>query len=322
MTLKLSLLFLFVIVNIVKKGNILPTAHGFVNTHSRHRVGGLMSHPKKAEALERDEIMENLNQAKEIVAQAISIGAPAYNAGDIGRCAQVYEQASGQLAPFLPKELQAKLSKEVSGIDGMNDDSKAWALRGLFDAISGYQLPFSPMTTITDSNIVFQPFDATMLPSEPREVMDSVMGGISEGFWVPESKTFRGTTSLANNGGFSSLRWRFTAPQNWSHAKGIYFHNLQHSSPTEHTFRVILKDDTCEKIRLSNFKVVFANPNESKEPLLIPFSAFEKMEQMGNPLVGSPGFRSSAVTEIGLMAIKPTVVGPFELKFAEWGLYS
>ncbi|CAJ1933561.1 unnamed protein product [Cylindrotheca closterium] len=321
---KLSLVFLFVIVDIVKKGNLLPAAYGFLTTHSRHRVRGLMSYPKNAESngVERDEVVEKLNQAKEIVAQAISIGAPAYNVGDIARCAQVYEQASNQLAPFLPNDLQSKLLKEVSGIDGMDDDSRAWALRGLFDSISGYQLPFSPMIIGDDSNIVFQPFDATILPAEPRPVMDSVMGGISEGSWVPELKTFRGTTSLANNGGFSSLRWRFQTPQNWSHAKGIYFQSLQHSSPTEHTFRLILKDATCEQIRLSNFKAVFANPNESKEPLLIPFSAFDQMEQMGNPLVGSPGFRPSVVTEIGIMAIKPTVVGSFELHFEEWGLYN
>ncbi|KAL3944448.1 MAG: hypothetical protein SGBAC_001476 [Bacillariaceae sp.] len=281
-----------------------------------------MSYSTGAEAPERDEIMKRLNQAKERVAQAISIGAPAYNTGDIARCAQVYEQASNEIAPFLPDDLQAKFEK-VSGIDGMDDDAKAWALRGVFDAISGYQLPFSPMTTSDSSNIAFQPFDATMLASEPREVMDNVMGGISEGSWVPESKTFRGTTSLANNGGFSSLRWTFTtAPQNWSHAKGIYFRDLKHSSPTEHTFRLILKDATCERIRLSNFKAVFANPKESKDPLFIPFSAFDQMEQMGNPMIGSPGFRPSAVTEIGLMAIKPTVVGSFELQFGEWGLYN
>eukprot|EP00970_Alexandrium_tamarense_P004526 scaffold759_cov290-Alexandrium_tamarense.AAC.62 len=32
------------------------------------------------------------------------------------------------------------------------------------------------------------------------------------------------------------------------------------------------------------------------------------MEQMGTPMVGSPSFNPSAVTEIGIMAIKPSVV--------------
>lgn len=318
--LKGSLVYWLAIATIVQNGNIQPTAYGFISAHDRHRIGGLMLQSKGAESVEREETEKRLNQAKEIVARAISIGAPAYNAGDISRCSQVYEEATNQLAPFLPSGLQNKL-KEVSGVDGMDDDSKAWAFRGVFDAISAYQLPFYPVTT-TNSDISFQPFNEETLPSMPRQVMDSVMGGISEGNWVPESKTFRGSCSLANNGGFSSVRWRFEAPQNWSHAKGIYFRNVQHSNQKEHTFRVILKDATCERIRLANFKAVFANPNGSEEALFIPFSAFDQMEQMGNPLVGSPGFRPAAVTEIGLMAIKPTVVGSFELQFSEWGLYA
>ena len=90
----------------------------------------------------------------------------------------------------------------------------------------------------------------------------------------------------------------------------------------QHTFRIILKDDNCERVRLANYKVVFANPDQIQDqPLLIPFTAFDQMEQMGNSLVGSPPFNPMGVTEIGIMAIKPTVVGEFQLEFEEWGLY-
>ena len=109
--------------------------------------------------------------------------------------------------------------------------------------------------------------------------------------------------------------------QNWSYAKGIYFKGLKHSNPEEHTYRIILKDTTFEQIRLSNFKTAFANPLSTNEPLLIPFEEFDQMEQMGNALVGSPAFNPSGVTEIGIMAIKPTVIGEFQLEFSEWGLY-
>ena len=54
---------------------------------------------------------------------------------------------------------------------------------------------------------------------------------------------------------------------------------------------------------------------------MIPFEAFDRMEQMGRPLPGAPVFDSGAVTELGLMAIKPTVVGAFELQIKDWGLY-
>ena len=67
---------------------------------------------------------------------------------------------------------------------------------------------------------------------------------------------------------------------------------------------------------------MFANPQQSDDPLLIPFSSITQMEQMGQPMVGAPAFNPSAVTEIGLMAIKPTVVGQFQLEFSEWGLYT
>jgi hypothetical protein len=75
---------------------------------------------------------------------------------------------------------------------------------------------------------------------------------------------------------------------------------------------------------LANFKATFANPRGRSADdalLLIPFSAFDRMEQMGRLLPGSPALDPRAVTEIGLMAIKPTVVGEFRLDFSEWGLY-
>ena len=85
-----------------------------------------------------------------------------------------------------------------------------------------------------------------------------------------------------------------------------------------------LKDGTCERIRLTNFKAVFANPspNDNYEPILIPFAEMGDLEQMGNPMVGAPSINPSAVTEIGIMAIKPAVVGEFEIKILDWGLYS
>ena len=120
------------------------------------------------------------------------------------------------------------------------------------------------------------------------------------------------------------MRWRFPQKQNWSYAKGIYIYikGLRHSKPTEHTFRIILKDDNCERVRLANYKVVFANPEQVEDQLLlIPFTVFAQMEQMGNTLAGSPSFNPMGVTEIGLMAIKPIVVGEFQIEFEEWGLY-
>jgi len=109
--------------------------------------------------------------------------------------------------------------------------------------------------------------------------------------------------------------------QNWSYAKGIYIKGLKHSNAGEHTFRIILKDAACEQVQLANFKAVFANPEQADEPLIMPFSVFNQMEQMGRAVNGLPAVNPLAITEIGIMAIKPTVVGEFQLEFSEWGLY-
>jgi hypothetical protein len=263
-----------------------------------------------------------LTQAKHLISKAISIGAPAYNAGNIAECARVYQETAKEIAPLVPSTLQSKLLREVEDGDIHNNpDAKAWALRRVFDSIIEYQPPLVPQAT-ADTNTSYEPFSKTQLPEQPLGVMDNVMGGVSTGSWISQSNTFFGETSLANNGGFASLRWRFPIVQNWSYAKGIYIKGLRHSNPSEHTFRIILKDATCDRVRLSNFKAVFANPEQVEDtPLLIPFSVFDQMEQMGTPMVGSPSFNPSAVTEIGIMAIKPSVVGDFQLEFTEWGLY-
>ena len=78
---------------------------------------------------------------------------------------------------------------------------------------------------------------------------------------------------------------------------------------------------SCEQARGANFKNVFSNPDQTDDPIYIPFEAFDQMEQMGRALSG-PVFNRGGVTELGLMAIKPTVVGEFELQIEEWGLYS
>lgn len=297
---------------------LLTTRHQLYGQHLVHQLA------MSTKALD-------LEQIKGQVSRAISIGAPAYNAGDIKGCADTYAATAQSIVDGLPDQLKTSLDECLEQINddraNVNDDAKAWALRRQFDAILDYSPPFLP-ASVNNDNVVLEPFTAQQLPPLPIEVMDNVMGGISRGSWAPSSSSpsvgsFRGTTSLANNGGFASLRWRFQTLQNWSYAKGIFL-KVQHTNPGRHAFRLILKDGTCERIRLTNFKAVFANPspNDNYEPILIPFAEMGDLEQMGNPMVGAPSFNPSAVTEIGIMAIKPAVVGEFEIKILDWGLYS
>ena len=117
--------------------------------------------------------------------------------------------------------------------------------------------------------------------------------------------------------------------RNWSYAQGIYL-RVVHSQPNQHTFRLLVKDTLCESVRGANYKAVFGNPSssssssssatdESAKVIFVPFTAFDQMEQMGRQLQAPP-FNRGAVTELGIMAIKPSVVGDFELTIQEWGL--
>lgn len=271
----------------------------------------------------------SLDQAKKIISDAISIGAPTYNRGDIEGCATTYYNAAMQLKKLsLPAPLQTSLDNCIatySATENVND--KAWGLRRQFDAILEYTLPYLPLSlSASDTNsYTMEPFTESMISSQPVIINDGVMGGLSQGRWNPHTQRFTGTTSLANNGGFSSIRWRMNRIQNWSYAKGIYLF-VNHPQHPQHTFRLLLKDSTCEQVRGANFKNVFSNPYSSSSDkkdmraIFLPFDAFHKLEQMGRTL-GTIPFNRSEVTEIGIMAIKPTVVGDFDLQIQEWGLY-
>ena len=268
-----------------------------------------------------------LDAAKQIIAKAISIGAPAYNSGDIQKCADVYRAAAVEIIPFLPPNLKKSLESTMSVMDGGEDGSsgpdateEAWAFRRQFDSILEHEVPFMPGSE--NDKYTLEKFTERMVNHQPSLIInDNVMGGVSQSQWIQSSKTFTGSTSLRNNGGFASIRWRLDPVQNWSYAKGIYL-KVQHSNPAEHTFRIIVKDMTCDRMGGpgANYKNVFCDPDQSGDAILIPFDAFDSMESMGRQIGRGPMNRS-AVTELGIMAIKPSVVGDFELNIEEWGLY-
>jgi len=310
--------------------------------------------------------MMRLPAAKALITKAIAIGAPAYNEGNIDECAQIYQATALQVVQSnsLPKFLQVNLQQTLLMAAQQSSIDAAWAFRGQFDTILEYQepiTPFSPSSSRFKDLSLKQPFtNKVMFLNDPVVVNDNVMGGRSMCLWDETSNTFRGMTSLANNGGFASLRWRFKTTQNWNHAKGIYIRVQSQSKPMEHTFRLLLKDELCEqKVRGANYKVTFACPprdplqttttiiqptmalkqiinanndgaDDNSSIIYIPFTAFGEMEQRGRKVMLSPTPTSppgpiflniGAVTEIGIMAIKPTVVGDFELTIEDWGLF-
>jgi len=259
------------------------------------------------------------NMLKSVLAGAISRGAPAYNAGRIQECVRIYTETGrvvlqNNLVPS--RQLRTRLSTVLDQAGPIDVDAQAWALRRVFDDILAYEAPLSPSMMPTGT-IRLESF-LDQLPA-PAEIHDNVMGGVSRGAF--RANTFSGTISLENNGGFASVRWRFGQPQDWSAARGMYL-KMTHDERAEQTFKVVAKSlAVARAVYGANYKITVANPEGSAEPILIPFEAFDELEQMGRRVDGAPKLAADQVVEIGLMAIKPTVVGEFRLNILDWGLW-
>jgi len=119
----------------------------------------------------------DLNEAKQLISQAISQGAPAYNAGDIKQCATIYKQTAKEIATLVPTTFQSKLLQEVDdNVTSATEDhdAKAWALRRVFDSIIDYQLPLMPQAIALEDNIKYEPFTATQLSAEPIQYPNQI----------------------------------------------------------------------------------------------------------------------------------------------------
>jgi hypothetical protein len=81
-----------------------------------------------------------LDAAREAIAGAIQVGAPAYNEGDVDRCYRVYADAARKLiegrrdCPGVQAALRAGLAR-AEALDDV--DHQAWAMRDAFDGLLG-----------------------------------------------------------------------------------------------------------------------------------------------------------------------------------------
>ncbi len=87
------------------------------------------------------DVGEPLARAQSLIEQAISIGAPAYNTGDLRGCYGVYSctaRAILAILPGLPEPAAARLRGALEACRRMTDpDEQAWAMRHAFDAVAG-----------------------------------------------------------------------------------------------------------------------------------------------------------------------------------------
>lgn len=156
---------------------------------------------------------------KAIIKAALKHGSPAFNSGDHAGCGDVYVAACRVLLQRdLPSPAAGALEAALFRADeaGGGPTRRAWALReGLDDALDilragcvGAREPggVDYSTSLPDGGSVL--FDFSHRDARWRVTDDVVMGGASQGsvYFDDGTMVFSGELSLANNGGFSSVR--------------------------------------------------------------------------------------------------------------------
>jgi transforming growth factor-beta-induced protein len=156
-------------------------------------------------------------QARRTLEDAIRRGVPVFNRGDHRQCAEIYATACQAIVESaseqVPQSVITALKTALDRAKGVDDDrSRAWALRGGMDSALATGLreepPANSSTAAGKERLLFA-FDKPEAPAQWRTTNDGVMGGRSDGqFKINEDKNmeFFGTLSLANNGGFASVR--------------------------------------------------------------------------------------------------------------------
>lgn len=149
---------------------------------------------------------------------AINRGAPIFNDGEPGACAAIYAtalEAAVLVDGFgLDADARRRLRDRLAEIDAMRDATeRAWAYRRVMDSLLSGLAHRSTADAGGSgdahggSRSLFA-FDDTAEVRAWRTILDGVMGGRSTGR-IREGRgviRFDGETSLANNGGFSSMR--------------------------------------------------------------------------------------------------------------------
>ena len=152
---------------------------------------------------------------------AIERGAPLFNDGQRGACADIYEIAVRSIVDRpqdLPKSLVSDLRQALKDIRSSNDKSEdAWTLRRAIDRVmlrlAREELNVSRTAKPARESVKVEKvvFDFEDSDHDWIIVNDDVMGGISKATTQLSgngTKVFQGALSLKNNGGFATTRSR------------------------------------------------------------------------------------------------------------------
>ena len=302
-----------------------------------------------------DEILVNLEQYNEPESQpnfdmrpmiereiqnAISKGAPMYNEGNIVGCEKLYmnlltEMLNPSNVNFsnldsnLPKVHEHLLNtkRKLVKSDNSNQrnsmtDKNAWTLRHCLDTIlkmeTGESSCGSGVTRITNKILLDLKTPGVSI------LNDGVMGGVSTSIW--QGGVFSGKVRLDNNGGFASLRHPFQTPMNLSQFDGFYISakNMLGSQFENQEFCLIIKDSKCMQSMATNFKMKFTpttGKGISRSEHTVSAKVLNQPESFGRPRRDQWNCDMKQICEIGVMAIKPGVIGDFKMIIKEIGVF-
>jgi len=171
--------------------------------------------------------------------EAISVGAPLFNAGDQQGCWRVYAQAALDIvlaeAPGTDDLIDALRKALPQSVDY---SQKSWALREAFDdvkATTDASIARSAARTSSSSSMSMSSMSSSgaigkaidVLSAMWETVNDTVMGGISQSTISAITENgekvikFTGTATTDSNGGFVTADARFRSTQNLAACKGL-----------------------------------------------------------------------------------------------------
>ena len=114
-----------------------------------------------------------IEKAKALISNVISIGSQAYNSEDIAGCACIYKSTALELTSslasqtLLPENIERGLEKAINTLY-VNAKEEACVFQRQFDSILGYVIPFTqqnPLDEINEKLSFFESFANDVLPA-------------------------------------------------------------------------------------------------------------------------------------------------------------
>jgi hypothetical protein len=162
--------------------------------------------------------------------------------------------------------------------------------------------------SVDEAEVVLMDFSTPGSTDGWRSIDDRVMGGISQSRWSPSkegSAIFQGEVSLANNGGFASVR-SSTEKRDWSGFRGLVLRVRGDGK------RYLLNVKCDPEFDGVSYRASFETRADQWSVVYLPTESFQPVFR-GRPVPQAPMPNWKSVYSLGLM-ISGKQAGPFRLE--------